>query len=491
MKFPTPRHFLALAAALLSLAGTASVASAKERILTLWPLVDYRRSDATDYTSLSLLGPFLSFERKGSEREYALRPLYFRAADPEEEISFSELLYPVGSRKDGPEHTSFQGVRLLSYDADEREGGKEKEFMLFPFLFSGTSPDGEDYFAFFPIGGKLVDKFWRDEIRFALFPIYGRTERKGTVVTNILWPVFAKVEGEREKGIKLWPLYGASRKEGVYEKRFFLWPVFFREDLGLDTDNPRHRRAAFPLYLEEESPRLSSRTWLWPFFSHVENREKDYEEWNFPWPLLRRTTGSYREGVRALPLYADEKVGATRKRWFLWPVYKIEEIRTETMDRRRDRVLFFLYSDLKEAKGEVEKSHLRRIALWPLFTYEREGAVSRFHTLSLLEPFFPDRGGVERNWSPLYRLYQRKWDEQGNEVSSLLWNLYWKERRGDDVAMEFFPLFFFRREGGEGTELSLLKGALRYRGGEKGRKVHLLFLPWGIPVGGGPGPGES
>lgn len=484
------RLLIAFSGVLATLAGTIPDASAEGRIFTLWPLVDYRHSDAVDYTSLSLLGPLLTYERKGNEREYGLRPLYFTAVDPEENARVSEYLYPVASRKAEAEHASFQAVRLLDYDSDRREGVSEREFMLFPLLFSGTSREGEDYFALFPIGGKLLDKFGRDEIRFALFPLYGKTEKKGTVVTNVLWPVFARIEGENESGTKIWPLYGSSSKEGVYSKEFLLWPIFFREDVGLDTRNPTRRRGAFPFYLEEDSPLVTSTTWLWPLFSHVEHRGKDYEEWNFPWPLLRRTTGSYKEGVRILPFYADEQIGATRKRWFLWPVYKIEEIRTELLDRRRDRVLYFLYSDLKETAGEDDHRQLRRVALWPLFTYEREGEVSKFHTLSLLEPFFPGRGGIERNWGPLYQIYQRKWDAHGNEISSFLWNLYWKERRGKDLAVELFPLVFFRREGETERELSLLKGVLRYRGGEEGRKIYFLFLPWGIPVG-GPEPGGA
>ena len=231
------------------------------------------------------------------------------------------------------------------------------------------------------------------------------------------------------------------------------------------------------------STRTTSRTWLWPFFSHVENTERGYEEWNFPWPLLRRTQGTYREGVRVLPFFADERTGDYRRRWYLWPLYRIEETRTDLLERRRDRLVYFLYSDLREKV--LEEAHgRRRVALWPLFTYERRGGVSHFMTLSLLEPFFPENEGIERNWAPLWRLYQRKWDAHGNRISSLLWNLYWKERRGSDFAMEIFPLVSYRREEREGTDLSVLKGLARFRSGPEGRKIHLLYLPWGLPLGG-------
>jgi hypothetical protein len=260
----------------------------------------------------------------------------------------------------------------------------------------------------------------------------------------------------------------------------FLWPVFFSYDLALHTENPQYVRMAFPFYLDSQSPRRSSRTYLWPFFSFVDDRERGYQESNFPWPLVRVTRGTEREGKRFLPLYANERIGDFQKRWYLWPVYKIEELDAELVQRRRDRILFFLYSDLQEKIKEEETPRKRRVALWPLFTYEKIRGVSHFHTLSLLEPFFPENDSIRRNWSPLWRIYQKKWDVHGNEISTLLWNLYWKERRGEDVAMELFPFFSLRKEEERDIDFRLLKGLVRFRQNDQGRELRFLYLPWGI-----------
>jgi hypothetical protein len=451
------------------------------KILTVWPLADYRRSPDVDYASLNLLGPIIKYERKGREREFSLRPLYFRAWD--ENASYTEFLYPVASNKTEPGHTFFQGLHLLNYDFGSRTKGSDNEFMLFPFVFYGKTEERGSYFALFPAGGKIYDKFGRDEMRFALFPLYGWTRKDDRTITNIVWPVFARIRGNNESGLKFWPLYGDSRKKGVYRKTFYLWPIGFRYDTGLNTENPTYLRTVFPFFVGKESPQESSRTYLWPFFSHTENRRKDYEEWNFPWPLFRITHGTDKEGKRFLPFYADERSRDQRKRWFLWPVYKIEETHSETLNRRRDRILYFLYSDLEETMFDEPGPRKKRVALWPLFTYEQIKGVSHFHTLSLLEPFFPEKDGFERNWSPLWRLYQRKWDKHGNEISSLLWNLYWKERRGPDLVMEFFPFFFYKRETGRGTDFKLLKGLVRYRDDKVGKKLNLFYLPWAVPMG--------
>jgi hypothetical protein len=153
-------------------------------------------------------------------------------------------------------------------------------------------------------------------------------------------------------------------------------------------------------------------------------------------------------------------------------------------------VLFFLYSDLIEQNKEEQVPPRRRRAFWPLFQYESAQGVHHFSTLALLEPFFHDNGGIQRNWAPLWRLYQARWDDRGNEISSLLWNLYWKERRGDDLAWELFPLVNYRREHQQVVELSLLKGLISLRRAETGRRLHLFYLPWGLPLGGGADPRE-
>lgn len=458
--------------------GVSSSAMADEdRVFTLWPLVDYRYSEAVDYTNLNLFGPIFNYERKGSEREYGFRPFYFRARD-ESGSSYAEYLYPVASRKSSPGASFFQGLHLFNYDFGEPEKQKENEFMIFPILFYGQTEEKGNYFAIFPLGGTIFDKFGRDEIHFTLFPLYGRTMRDGTSTTNILWPIFARIRGEGEKGYKFWPLYGTASKEGVYRKKFYLWPIFFNEDLRLDTNNPLHKRVAFPFYVSQESPERSKHTYLWPFFSHLEDRRKDYEEWNFPWPLFRVARGEYQQSTRFLPLFADERRGANRKRWFLWPIYKIEDMETEVLSRRRHRVLFFLFSNLEEKVHDEEGLRKKRVALWPLFTYERKKGVSHLSVLSILEPFFPDNEGIERNWSPLWRIYQSKWDKQGNSISSFLWNLYWKERRGADLAMEIFPLVSYRREKGRGVEVSLIKGLLTFRSAPEENQLSLFYLPW-------------
>lgn len=468
---------LSLLLVLTLLCCATSAFAADATLSTFWPFFDYRASDSADYQSLHVLGPFLKHETKGNETEYTLRPLFYRAVD-DGGVSQTDVLYPVFGHKRGEGFNRFHLFHLLHYDFGERETGSRKRSYLFPFLFYGEEEQGR-YMAFFPFGGTLYNWFGRDRISFTLFPLYSRTERGTTRVDNVLWPFFAKITGEGESGYKFWPFYGQSQKQGVYRKKFFLWPVFFSESVDLDGENPMEVRAAWPFYVSKDSPQMSYRSVLWPFFSRTENRVKDYTVWNAPWPLVRVTKGEKYHGLRILPFYADETMDVKRQRWYLWPVYKIEEMSTELIERRRDRVLFFLYSDLKETKWDMGESK-RRVDLWPLFGYKRTNGVSHLHVLSLIEPFFPENHSIERLWSPLWRIYQQKWDQQGNHVVSLLWNLYWHERQGEQVAWELFPLIDYRKESASKSKVRFLKGLLSYSNDASGKKLNLFYLPWGI-----------
>lgn len=454
------------------------------RVFTLWPVVDYRADVNIDYRSLHLLGPLIKLQEHDKETVAAFRPLFFNLENSAGQ-SRTNILYPLFSVKSDKKAVRFNFLKLLYGSFDGQDEEHQQEFYLFPFLFYERDPEMGAAAAFFPFGGTLRDWFRRDKITFALFPLYSRTEQGGRRTDNVLWPFFAKISGENESGFKVWPFFGSSQKEGVYRKRFFLWPIFFSEDLALDTDSPIRKRVAWPFYLRIDTGKSRYRSVLWPFFSRKQGLVEPYEQWDMPWPLVRLTSGEQRHGSRFLPFYADETVKNNRTVWYAWPIYKREEIRTETFQRRRHRLLFFLYSDLLEQHfdtGELKK----RIDLWPLFSYSREDNIRHLHLFSLLEPFFPNNSGIEESWAPLWRIYQQKWDSEGNRIISLFWNLYWQDHRANgSLAWELFPLVEFRSQVSAATEVRLLKGLLSYQVAPSGkRSLKLLYMPWELSLGG-------
>lgn len=450
--------------------------AADSSIFTLWPAVDYRAAADDQYTSIGLGGPLLRYEKSRKRKRFALRPLYYRETDEAGAIE-SDILYPLMTYRSNEEERSFQFFHLLTFDSTAQEG---KSFTLFPLIFYRNPPHDEGYFAIFPLGGKILNRFGRDRIEFALFPIYSQSERKGSRTTNFLWPFFSLTRGEDERGWSFWPLYGTAEKKGVYRRTFFLWPFFFTADEHLDSRDSLHTRAFFPFFYFADSPQRTDHTYLWPFFSHIEDNRKDFEEWNFPWPIFRIVDGKDRQMLRLLPFYSNERTDKSQTRWFLWPIYKREKNTSSTFLSERQRILYFLYSNIEETFVGEERPYRRRIDLWPFLTFEEKDGVSHFSTLALLEPLFPGNEQIERNWSPLWRLYQRRWDGKGNEATTLLWNLYWKERRGEALLFELFPLVYYRDEGdGKAFEISLFKGLYRYRNEADEVCSYVFYLPWG------------
>ncbi|PLX71906.1 MAG: hypothetical protein C0614_14145 [Desulfuromonas sp.] len=449
-----------------------------ETVFTLWPLVDYRSSE--NFTSLHLLGPLGKYQRQGELTELALRPLLFHTISSPGR-SQTDIVYPFATLKQDQDETRLEVLQLFSLRSEQSSdsGSVRRSFTLFPLLFHGHHAEFGSYTALFPLGGTLYDRFGRDRIDFWLFPLYARSENDGRRVDNLLWPLFSRTSGAGYSGYAFWPFYGWSEQGGQLRRRFFLWPLGFSETRG-HPDQPDSRESAFlPFYYVRESAGESYRGLLWPFLTYHHDRLRRFKEWNFPWPLVRMTRGEHRHGLRLLPFYADETLNEVRKRWYLWPLFKNEQLQDDFFDRREFRLAYFLYRNLDERHLETG-AELRRIHCWPLLGYRRSKGVSHLYLFSLLEPFLPDNERLERSWSPLWRFFQIKWDSRGNRIGSLFWNLLWWERRQGGLAFEFFPLVDYRKTVAKGVDLSLFKGLLRYRRELNDRELELLYLPWPI-----------
>jgi hypothetical protein len=172
----------------------------------------------------------------------------------------------------------------------------------------------------------------------------------------------------------------------------------------------------------------------------------------------------------------------TRKRWIMWPFFKHEEMNSELFRREKKRILFFLYTDDRQSWPKAEGEKVRK-ALWPLFVYNSNPrGIKSVAVPAPVEPIL-DKEGIEKSWAPLWRIYQQRWNDRGDSAVSFLWNLYWHEKRGNDLAFELFPFIFFRSEK-EITDLRIIKGLVRFRreGGDKA--LSFFWMPFGLHWGG-------
>ena len=449
-------------------------------IFTFWPLVDYRESPREGYSNLSVLGPLFKLQWRKDDRDLAVRPLFYETSNQKTDWASTEYLYPLASSENSPQASTMQVLQLYqknTYRKDE-EDKQEKGAMLFPFYVSGRSEKYGPYTSVFPLYGDMYERFWRDEYHYVLFPLYGRTVKNGTTNRNYLYPFFSTTEGERESGFQFWPLYGQSAKEGVYRKRFVAWPIYMEEQSGLDTDNPTRKLYLFPLYAATDSPKRTARYYVWPFFGYKTETEGNQEERDYFWPFVRTIRGDKRTMDSFLPFYFSDERKESRKRWYMWPLLKHEELDSDVFRQERDRVLYFLYSDSRESwpKDGAER---RRMAFWPLFVFNRD--TRGIKSLSLPAPVESvlNREGIERSWAPFWRIYQQRWNDKGDSAVSFLWNLYWHEQRDEELAYEFFPALAYRSEK-KSADLKLFKGFLHYRNETGEKSLSFLWLPFGI-----------
>lgn len=451
-------------------------ASAEEGfIATLWPLFDYRSSPATGYSNLSILGPIFKRERSGSTTITAVRPLFFNSTLPGS--TDSDILYPIASTSFSGGDSDIQVLKIFQKHVSRGGSSEEKrDTMLFPFYISGKSEKYGPYSSYFPINGDIYERFWRDEYHYTLFPIYARTVKKGTTTTNWLYPIFSTVSGDRESGFQIWPLYGQAAKEGVYAKRFLFWPFFTSESLGLDSDTPTENRYLLPFYASSESPQRSSTYIPWPFCGVVKDGKGSVIERDFLWPFWMTAEGKDYSIQRFIPFYAESRVKDSRSRWLMWPLYRHQSIDSTSFRQEKSSLLYFLFNRTDEIWPESGKNRASS-ALWPLYAWKRDESGLRTISLPALAESVIWNDGVERNWAPLWRLFIARWDDKGNNAVSLLWNLYWQERRGEELSWELSPLVAYSSTAG-GREFRLFKGLFGFAEEKNSTTLSLFWIPF-------------
>jgi hypothetical protein len=410
---------------------------------------------------------------------FTLAPLFSRSVEPDLDTTSFDFLYPLLTYDRFGGEYRFQFFQLLSLAGSQSQSGLPAErFTLFPLYFQQRSREpGRNYTALLPFYGRLQNRLFRDEVKFVLYPAYVQTRKQDVVTDNYLAPFFHLRHGEGLSGWQFWPLLGREHKEvttrtngfgeteivGGHDKFFALWPLYFRDKLGLGTTNPVSQRALLPLFAQLRSPLRDSATYLFPLgLTLTDDRERRYHEVGAPWPLVVFARGEGKTMNRVWPLFSQAHSATLESDFYLWPLYKSSRIHSAPLARERTRILLFLYSELTERNTETGRA-LQRTDLWPLFTARRDlGGNERLQLLAPLEPFLPNNGSIERNYSPLWSLWRSEKNARTGAASqSFLWNLY-------------------RRETTPQTKkCSLLFGLIQYQSGPEGARWRVFYVPCG------------
>jgi hypothetical protein len=440
------------------------------------PLLDESDTVLTLGKRTEAAGPLFYEQQTEGQHTWAVPPLLSSTRNPGVELEEFDLLYPILSYDRYGEQYRWQFCEVLSFagGATQTETNRSR-FTLFPLYFQQRSADGkENYTAVVPFYGHLKHRLFRDDIFFVMFPFYSETRKRDVVTDNYLFPFFDVRRGDGLRGWQFWPLVGREHKDittetnlfgdiktvGGHDDLFVLWPLFFSEKRGTGTDNPEWEQTSIPLYSVLRSPKRDSTTVIWPFFSHVTDREKKYREWDLPWPFIVFARGEGKATSRVWPFYSRAHSPTLESDFYLWPVYKYNRARLEPLDRTRWRIAFYLYSDTTDRNTRTGESH-RRVDCWPLFTHRRDfNGNTRLQVLALLEPLVPGSHKIERDWSPVWSLWRSERNAKTGAASqSLLWNLY-------------------RRDAAPGhRSISTFFGLFQYQSDPQGKRVRLFYIP--------------
>jgi hypothetical protein len=424
------------------------------------------------------VGPLFYREQAETQKTWAIPPLISYTTDEAVGLKEFDILYPLLTYDQYGGQHRWQLLQILSLAGGptSKENSRER-FTLFPIYFQQRSSDPtENYTAVFPFYGHLKHRLFRDEIFFVMFPIYGESKKRGVVTDNYVFPFFHLRHGPGLEGWQFWPLLGHEHKEvttstngfndvqivGGHDSLFILWPIFFNDHMGIGTTNTIWQQGALPFYSFERSPLRDSTTVIWPFFSHIDEREKKYHEWDAPWPLVEFARGEGKTTTRVWPFYSRAHTPTLEDNFYLWPVYKYSRAKLPPLDRSRTRILFFLYSDTEDKNTETKVS-ARRSYLFPFYIKRREfNGNTRLQIFAPLEPFVQGSHKIERDYSPLWSVWRQEANPKTGATSqSLLWNLY---RRDATPAQK---------------KVSLLFGLFQYQSGPEGRQTRLFYISLG------------
>jgi hypothetical protein len=423
-------------------------------------------------------GPFFYSEERETQHSWAIPPFFSRATDPTVEYEEYDFLYPLLTYDKFGEETRWQFFQLFAFATGGAQTGKtDHRFTLFPIYFQQRSKDPtQNYTAVIPFYGHIRNRLFRDEINFVMMPFYVQTRKHDVITYNMPYPFFHLRHGNGLNGWQVWPLVGHEHKDITtrtngfgdteqipgHNRLFILWPFFSETTTGIGSDNVAHQHALLPFYVLYRSKLRDSSTVCWPFFTWTNDREKNYREWDGPWPFIAFARGEGKTINRFWPIFSQAHSTNLENNVYLWPVYKYNRIKSAPLDRDRTRIMLFLYNDVNDRNIETGKS-ARRAAFLPFYTYRRDlNGNQRLQILSILEPFLPTNKSVERNYSPVYALWRAEKNAETHATSqSLLWNLY-------------------RRQTAPQTKkISLLFGLFQYQSSAEGKHWRVCYIPVG------------
>lgn len=438
-------------------------------------------------TSQNYLGPFITYSDNEKFHDFGIRPFFFLHEEKKENVDEKEFLYPLLIYKGEENYTRTKALlSIISYGTETKDSGfVEKDLRLYPFIFYRDSEQDQfDHFGFFPFYGNLKNFLGKEEIDFIMFPFYLSSSNEGKETDSYLWPFISRYSGEHSGG-RFLPFYGlrTAEKNELREKIVML--PFYLSKSKVFHGEKQYVKSYFPFYSESRILGIKNRSYLGPLISFTENEKKGTKRTDIPWPFVTFSEGDV-ERTRVFPFYSKtiNENSNDEKGFVLWPVYSYKDTTLYDHSVHRKSVFLIFYKNIEKVSLDDGESIAKRVHFWPFFSYERdEEGYTNFHTLSLFEPFVRSNDRLYRNYSSFWRLYEKQTSPDGDEFTSVLWNIYSSKKTEDTHTVELKPLLpvFTYKKLGETKKFNLLGGFFGFENRKDGKYLNLLYFS--IPVG--------
>jgi hypothetical protein len=424
-----------------------------------------------------LFWPLIFIEESAEWRQLSITPVYVERETKDGSEKKVQFLWPLYLFRRQDKDVTIRIFPFYTYWRDVYEYADSIEtnmqYMLFPIIYGGESTEEGGYFAVFPVGGKIKHFLGRDQIDFILFPLYLSYAKDSVRQRNFVWPVLSFTHGGEYNGFRLWPIYGYFQKENEYRNTFAAWPIYNYQQYDLDKEQPGERLFIFPFYARDDGARRHYRAIIWPFFTYEQNIAGNYVEKANPWPFIVMSRGDvYR--TQYWPFYGHTMTEDAESTFVAWPFWHRRWYETPDGVKRQSMLLPVFASQTEFSQDQKILFHKSR--LWPLWRFRRyEDGSSNFRMLSLL--WFDDEPGFERQYSPLWTLYERTSAPGGYVSTYALWRLYRHRETPVETESQVPLLFTSQRDNERDIEdLRILGGFFgKHREGSK-ENLRLLYF---------------
>lgn len=447
------------------------------RELNLSPLWFHRVDTSGEVLEWDCLWPILHYERTpdGGD-DFRIRPLYRRVTEPKLEAVEHQFLWPFGRVRSDAVEASCRLFPLWSWRSRENDAGVRDVdwYLLFPFLWGGTSGDDrENYFAFLPFYADIPQFLAYDRFYTFLFPLYVRLDKGGHRHRLFLWPLIgaSSCAENGHRWFRILPFYGYDIEPGDHDRRFLLWPFF-----AWSTENDGRAGEVdsfwlWPLFGWRSGREVGGWMALWPFFQHTWKQDH-FTALTLFWPLFHYYWNRADDNLTQWWLwpFVGRVHSDDQRSWsFLWPLIWWREYDDPDGHTEQQWVLPFFWHVLIEEPAGTSEEHTK---IWP-FLHRTTRQDEQGHRIS-------------GDWSVLSPWPWRDGNAYGmEEAYGFLWELaVGRHRAPHDRSVDLAARLFSRREI-DGASTSSVPFLFNYERDKSGNgTLRLLqFLP--IPFGGG------